>query len=185
MGTLWVCRQDSNEGGMWMGKVLDVKPMKQGDPNSCWAACVRMVLFYDKLYLTSDASLAKKLKLPLDKCQDIKSVMEACNIFDSTDDEAKIPTFDEIKGEIEKGRPIIECVSEKKIRKGKDVIGGHYVVIIGHGKSGEGKDQVVIIDPANGSLKQVDYDKERVFLDSYGKHLYWGMPFYTQHGSPF
>jgi len=31
----------------------------------------------------------------------------------------------------------------------------------------------------------VDYDKERVFLDSYGKHLYWGMPFYTQHGSPF
>src|SRR5208337_4701676 len=38
------------------------------------------------------------------------------------------------------------------VRKGKDVIGGHYVVIIGYGKSGEGEDQVVI-DPANGSLK--------------------------------
>jgi len=56
-----------------MGKVLDVKPMKQGDPNSCWAACVRMVLLYDKLYLTSDASLAKKLKLPLDNAKTSKA----------------------------------------------------------------------------------------------------------------
>ena len=58
------------------------------------------------------------------------------------------------------------------------------MLIVGYESSAGGKDQIVIIDPAEGLERTVDYDKTTVFLPSYGKPLFWGMPFYTKEGSP-
>jgi hypothetical protein len=174
---------------MMMQKVLNVTAIRQAAPNSCWAACVQMVLRHDDpngkaRHLMTQNSLAKSVNLPLDLCADVAAVMKHFNIWGGTDDTAQVPTFDEIKEEIDQGRPIIECVSEKAVRKGADVIAGHYVLIVGYNSSAGGEGQIVIIDPAEGLQRTVDYNKKMVFLPSYGKPLFWGMPFYTEKGSP-
>ncbi len=94
-----------------MGKILEITANKQEYPNSCWAACIRMVMAYDGSPIPSDETVALKCGVSPNECQDVAIIMDRLDIFDSTDDEEIVPKFDEIKEEIDKGRPIIQCVS--------------------------------------------------------------------------
>lgn len=165
-----------------MAKILSVQPIQQKYENSCWAACIRMVLGYDGLIIMSDDTLANKCGVTANQCQDAAAMMTRCKIFDSTDDEALVPSLEEIKGEIDKGRPIIQCVNEAEVQPGGSSAGGHYILIVGYDT---GKKQVVIVDPADGKLDYCDYNSNSIYLKTYGKALYYAQPYYTQKGKPF
>jgi|GEM_PF-4945309 len=165
-----------------MAKILNVQQVKQKHENSCWAACIRMVLSYDGLIITNDDTLAAKCGVQPNQCQDAAAMMTKCNIFDSTDDEALVPTLQEIKAEIDKGRPIIQCVNETEVLPGGSSVGGHYILIVGYDTD---KKQLVIIDPADGQLHYCDYSAKTIHLKAYGKALYYAQPYYTQKGKPF
>lgn len=165
-----------------MRKKLEIRGIQQAYENSCWAACIRMVLAYDKLIVTNDDTLARKCGVNPNQCQDAATMMSICNIYDSTDDEAIVPRLDEIVAEINKGRPIIQCVSEKRVQPGASSSEGHYILIIGYDTD---RNQIIIIDPADGVERNCDYQASTIFLPAYGDNRYFAQPYYTQKGKPF
>lgn len=164
-----------------MGKILNVSPRRQEYDHSCWAACIRMVLAYDNLYITNDATLARKCGVKVNECQDAAHVMAHCKIFDATDDVANVPTFEEIKEEIDKGRPIIECVSSAYVQPGESSANGHYILIIGYETR---PDRIVVIDPLDGAIQYCQYDSHSIFLHACHQ-MYFAQPYYTHKGRPF
>lgn len=165
-----------------MAKVLPVKGIKQKHENSCWAACIRMVLAYDNLIVTNDDTLASKCGVDANKCQDASKMMGICKIYDSTDDEALVPTLKEIKAEIDKGRPIIQCVNESRVAPGGSSSGGHYILIVGYDMD---TNKIAVIDPADGNLQYPTYQNEKIYLIAYKKDMYYAQPYYTKKGKPF
>lgn len=161
-------------------KILPVTPITQQFDNSCWAACIRMVLAYDKLHITSDESLAKRFNVPANECQDISKLMTHANIFDSTDDEALLAPFEEVISEIDKGRPIIQCVNQKQIQPGANSDEGHYILIIGYDDVAR---TIMVIDPSSGKSMELKYDTPSLMVN--GSRMYYTQPYYTQAGKPF
>jgi hypothetical protein len=158
---------------------LAVTAFKQQHENSCWAACIRMVLYYDKLFITSDDSLANRLGVVANKCQNIQPLMEKCGMYDSTDDEDVKPPFDTIVEEIGKGRPIIQCMSTSKVKPGASSADGHYVLIIGAESDGT----LHIIDPSTGTETKASYANDAVAIG--GSVMFYAQPYYTQKARPF
>lgn len=165
-----------------VSKVLGISGKKQAYEKSCWAACIRMVLAYDKLIVTSDDTLATKCGVNVNECQDAAVMMTICNIYDSTDDEAIVPSFDEIVEEIDKGRPIIQCVSEHRVLPGASTTDGHYILIIGYDSE---NNKIVIVDPADGEIQYCNYQETKIHLTAYGGERYFAQPYYTKKGKPF
>ncbi len=162
-----------------MGKTINVPGIQQVSVTGCWASCTLMLLRYRKVN-NADAmkedDVAKDVGLSLDKCQNIIVALTKYNMYDSTDDDAVVPEFKDIKDEIDNGNPIVECVSETNVPHGSDVIDAHYIIIVGYEETPQ---KLVILDPAEGCVRTVDYHAGKVFLNSYKKHLFWGMPIFT------
>lgn len=139
-------------------KVLKVDVAKQTHRNSCWACCARLVNnFYhqssakagfsektgsrateqhddsDKsnLLIGSDSKLAKLVGLKVNRVQNIQTVLEGLQLWDGTDDQGNLPSFECIQDSIQRNQPLVACVSDKKLDYDSNVSQGHYVLIIG------------------------------------------------------
>ncbi len=152
--------------------------------NSCWAACGRLAYNYfeDQTVYTNDTSFAKAAKLDPNKVQSIEDVLKLFTMYDSSDDTANIPSFDEIKKEIEvEKRPLIICISGTPVPAGGDCIDGHYVLLIGC-KIEKYEEKILILDPANearnNASRWIKYDS-KTYYSAYGNY-FWGIPYYLK-----
>lgn len=153
---------------------LEIAPLKQARETSCWAACSRMFLAHFGAHYTSDDHIGIKVGLPTDKCQDMSKVLTSLGIFDATDDEDLLAPFAEIKSEIDKGNPVVQAVTETKIKKGADSADGHYVLIIGYDEAGK---TITVIEPSDASVKTVKYSSDSVLVA--GVPMYFAQPYYV------
>jgi Peptidase_C39 like family len=160
-------------------KELNVAFAKQEHDKSCWACCTRLLVNYyqrQEVYKTDD-DIAQTLSLKADNYQDIRKVLEASSCFNGIDDTDVVPSFDVIKQQINAGRPLVECVSGTAVSPGGNVIGGHYVLIVGYNDADQ---NICVIDPDELSMGKawVLYDKKN-YNATYDV-LYWGVPYYTK-----
>ncbi len=129
-------------------------------------------------YLT-DGGFATALGHNVNAETAIEDVLEHANMWDGPDF-AYIPTFDEIKAEIVAKRMMCVCVNPT--RHGylckEPMVGGHYVVILGHSDEGE----ICIMDPADGSIEWQKYDPTK-YSPPQGPDVYWCGTDYT-NGKP-
>ncbi|WP_248768786.1 C39 family peptidase [Pseudomonas sp. MWU12-2345] len=169
--------------------LLDVEPMKQQHRNSCWATCVRMVLWFNQLYVTSDDALANKLGVDADRCTDVKDIMELCNIYEMGESDVRAD-FNDLLNALNSGNPIIQCVSEVRPNKGKASTGGHYILIIGctdqQTSSGTTPPSITVIDPADGKIHSgIPYVGGAIAIPGYAKTLFYTAAYYSMKGAPF
>lgn len=154
---------------------LVIAPTKQKYEKSCWAACIGMVLKLDTGSIFDDDLIARNAGIAeANEYQDVAEVMKTLNIFDATDDEDVRPSFKEIKEEIDKGRPIVQCLNSKEIKPFESSSGGHYVLIIGY----ENDDTIIMIDPSDASEIKVKYVEKVVTIN--GASMYYAQPYYTK-----
>lgn len=161
--------------------VLNVQFAHQQYVNSCWAACGRLVFnaYQGQTIYATDSDFAQALGLDPKKIQNLRTVLEKANLFNGIDDTDNIPPFPTVKAQIDKGRPLIICISVNIIQPGGDCIGGHYVIVYGY----DGRANTInVIDPANVPSNpgpQVIPYSPLSYPAPYGQ-MYWGVPYYTK-----
>lgn len=155
---------------------LKIAPIKQAHENSCWAACMRMALtHYKGAFYASDEDLAKAMRVKVDRCQDAGSQLKKARMFGGTDDTDVKPPMDELKAEIDAGRPIIQCVNTTQVAPGASSRGGHYILINGYD---EPAGTITYIDPSTALERTVTYTADAIVMN--GVPMYFAQPYYTE-----
>lgn len=136
-------------------KILNYKIKKQKYTNSCWAAVLNSVLLYmNASGEWTKADLIKevnRMDSPIKYLQDIYSKTDWEKAEDNfcADDKA-IPTFEEIKTQINEDNLFISNITWEKHDPDLEYQGGHWIAIIGYDEANE---TLYIHDPAY-SVKQ-------------------------------
>lgn len=170
--------------------MLSITWTAQSNSNSCWACCTRLVRQYyaasKPLLVTyaSDKQLASAVALSATSMQNVQVALESLNHYSGQDDSANLPKFDEIKGTIDNGEPLVVCVTPKKISY-KDNIkksdNGHYVLIVGYDDTIGQQIYVMDPDPSGSKIEDQTYDSEKYTCGPSGSR-YWAVTYYTEKG---
>ena len=124
-----------------MGKVLDVEFIRQSYDNTCWKAVAKMVLKYMGCNGEAD-SIREQSNDPIGSA--VALIMDSLGREDFNTDENPIPSYEEIKEEIDKGRLLIGLVATD-VSTGEN---GHWIILNGYDGYGRRK-RIHIVDPAN------------------------------------
>ncbi|HKQ77861.1 MAG TPA: papain-like cysteine protease family protein [Blastocatellia bacterium] len=139
---------------------------KQAGTYSCWAAAARAIInYYAKSEICkSDQELVDAWNRKMGTKYDL-SVSQSASAalldlgFKCPADGSAIPTADEIEAEMGRGIPLLANVGTtplpSKVKRDVKYKDGHWVVIVGINGS---KTKIDVFDPADGNIKEVDYD---------------------------
>ncbi len=151
---------------------------KQAAENSCWACAARSIVNFNfgnpKETFASDQELAKayatKAKKPayadINVQRSAADALTLLGIQTGADSEPFL-TADEIKGEMDKNRPVLSIVGTTNPGGKRDLkyTAGHWVVIVG---ISDDKKTISVFDPANGKIGTVPYNAA-----TYAQGVYW------------
>lgn len=124
-----------------MRKILAVECIRQSYDNTCWKAVAKMVLKY--MGRNRDAnSIREQSNDPIGSA--VALIMDRLRREDFYTDQNPIPTYQEIKDEIDEGRLLIGLVATD-VLTGEN---GHWIILNGYDDNGRRK-KIHIVDPAN------------------------------------
>ncbi len=159
--------------------LLNINPEKQDTPFSCWACSTRLAMnSYGFARYASDQELAVAVGLDEFNYQDVQTALNYFGMFGGGDSEA-IPEFHDLKETIDKNCPIIICVTDKKPRKNQTkILNAHYILICGYRETAG--QEIAVMDPDNGLISWINYDKTEYLNPKGVAKQYWGVTYYTK-----
>lgn len=158
--------------------VIRIRAVRQSSRNTCWIACLRMVARHYGVGLhRDDRGLARQIGWSgIGRPRDIQVALAVFQLWDSTEDRG-IGPFREVQQEIDARRPMVACVSSTRVSLLSDVLGAHYILIVGYAVARGNRELLYVIDPADGRRHTVSYNRRGLRLG--GQNYFWAMTYYT------